>query len=70
MKRKLYGNNIQPSCEHCANGKRSSVGRPCSVRGVAVMPLYHSCRHFEYDRLNGSLSANRRFPGMRKRILP
>lgn len=22
MKRKLYGNNIQPSCEHCANGKR------------------------------------------------
>ena len=51
MKRKLYGNNIQPSCEHCANGKRSSDGKAvlCTRRGV--MPLYHSCRHFEYDPL-------------------
>lgn len=42
MKRKLYGNNIQPSCEHCANGKRSSDGKAvlCTRRGV--MPLYHS----------------------------
>ena len=51
MRRKLYGNSIQPSCEHCAHGRRSSDGKAvlCTRRGV--MPLYHHCRKFLYDPL-------------------
>jgi hypothetical protein len=51
VKRKLYGNNIQPSCEHCVFGRRSSDGRAVLCSRNGVMPLYHSCRRFEYDPL-------------------
>ncbi len=51
MRRKLYGNNIEPACEVCACGRRASDGNAvlCSRKGV--MPLYHHCRHFDYDPL-------------------
>mgnify|MGYP007076791288 FL=1 len=51
MRRKLYGNTISPACEVCAYGHRSSDGNAvlCSRKGV--MPLYHHCRHFDYDPL-------------------
>ena len=26
MRRKLYGNNIQPCCEYCAHARRATVG--------------------------------------------
>ena len=42
MRKKLYGNTVQPSCEHCAHGRKSFDG---------VMPLYHHCRKFRYDPL-------------------
>lgn len=51
MARKLYGNTIQATCEHCLHGRRSSDGKAvlCPKRGV--MPLYHHCRKFSYDPL-------------------
>ena len=52
MKRKLYGNSIQPSCELCAVGRRSSDGKAVLCPKKGVMPLYHHCRRFTYDPLN------------------
>lgn len=51
MRRKLYGNSIQPSCEYCTRAKRSADGRVmlCEKRGI--VPLYHHCRRFRYDPL-------------------
>ena len=51
MRRKLYGNNIQPTREYCQHGRRSSDGKAvlCTKRGV--MPLYHHCRSYQYDPL-------------------
>lgn len=51
MRRKLYGNSIQPSCELCANGRRSSDGKAVLCAKKGVMPLYHHCRRFCYDPL-------------------
>ena len=36
MRQKLYGNNIQPACELCANGRRSLDGKAvlCTKKGV------------------------------------
>lgn len=60
-KRKLYGNNIQPACEYCAFGKLSSDGNAILCPRKGVMPLYHSCRRFDYDPL-------KRIPKRRKPI--
>lgn len=51
MRRKLYGNNISPSCEYCACARRAADGRVmlCSRKGI--VPLYHHCRRFRYDPL-------------------
>ena len=51
MRRKLYGNSINPCCEYCARAKRSADGRVmlCEKRGI--VPLYHHCRRFQYDPL-------------------
>ncbi len=51
MRRKLYGNNITPSCEYCARARRAADGRVmlCNKRGI--VPLYHRCRGFRYDPL-------------------
>ena len=51
MRRKLYGNNIQPTCEHCLFGRKSSDGKAVLCTKKGVMPLYHHCRKFEYDPL-------------------
>ena len=51
MRRKLYGNNIQPCCEYCTYARRATDGRVmlCPRRGI--VPLYHKCRKFKYDPL-------------------
>ena len=51
MRRKLYGNNIQPCCEYCTQARRAADGRVmlCSRRGI--VPMYHHCRKFQYDPL-------------------
>jgi len=51
MRRKLYGNNIDPSCEFCVHGRRSSDGKAILCPKKGVMPLYHHCRKFVYDPL-------------------
>ena len=51
MKRKLYGNKIEPACEYCANGRIAAdeTSVLCERRGV--VPLYYSCNKFKYDPL-------------------
>ena len=51
MRKKLYGNSIQPACELCAPGRRSPAGKVVLCPKKGVMPLYHHCRHFRYDPL-------------------
>ncbi len=51
MAKKLYGNNIQPSCEFCQHGKKSSDGNAALCLYKGVMPLYHHCFRFVYDPL-------------------
>ena len=51
MRRKLYGNSVQATCEHCLHGRRSSDGKAILCPKKGVMPLYHHCRKFEYDPL-------------------
>ena len=51
MRKKLYGNRIQPTCEICLYGRRSSDGGVilCTFRGIKQ--LYSHCRRFSYDPL-------------------
>ena len=51
MRRKLYGNTVEPSCEHCAHGRLSSDGKVILCDKKGVMPLYHHCRKYQYDPL-------------------
>ena len=51
MRKKLYGNTVQPSCEHCAHGRKSFDGKAVLCDRKGVMPLYHHCRKFRYDPL-------------------
>ena len=51
MRRKLYGNNIEATCEFCVYGRRSSDGKAVLCPKKGVMPLYHHCRKFAYDPL-------------------
>jgi len=51
MKRKLYGNKIEPACEYCAKGRASSDGMSILCERRGVMPLYYSCYKFKYDPL-------------------
>ena len=51
MRRKLYGNNIQPGCEYCAHARRAADGRVMLCQKRGVVPLYHHCRRFVYDPL-------------------
>lgn len=51
MRRKLYGNSINPSCEYCARAKRSADGRVMLCGRQGIVPLYHHCRRFQYDPL-------------------
>ncbi len=51
MRRKLYGNNIQATCEYCQHGRRSSDNKAVLCPKKGVMPLYHHCRKFVYDPL-------------------
>ena len=51
MRRKLYGNRINPACEHCVHAKRSADGRIMLCEKKGIVPLYHHCRRFRYDPL-------------------
>lgn len=51
MRRKLYGNKVNPACETCRFGQVTVDGRAilCSHRGA--MPRYAQCRRYTYDPL-------------------
>ena len=51
MKRKLYGNDITPVCEICANGRFSSDGKVILCLRKGIMPPTARCRKFCYDPL-------------------
>lgn len=50
MKKKLFGNNIKPSCKYCALGTALGDDKiQCSKFGV--VKSYDSCKKFEYSPL-------------------
>lgn len=51
FRKPMFGATIQPACEYCSLGRRSSDPRMilCEKRGV-VSPYYH-CKKFDYDPL-------------------
>lgn len=51
MRRRLYGNYIEATCEYCVHGRKSSDGKAVLCPKKGVMPLYHYCRKYEYDPL-------------------
>ena len=51
MHQKLYGNRIESACAYCRHGKRTADGRAVLCMHKGVVPLYHHCRHYEYDPL-------------------
>jgi len=51
MRKKLYGNHIEATCEYCQSGRRSSDGKAVLCPKKGVVPLYHHCRKFVYDPL-------------------
>ncbi|MDD3693080.1 MAG: hypothetical protein PHX02_04165 [Oscillospiraceae bacterium] len=51
MRRKLYGNYIESTCEYCLYGRKSSDGKAILCPKKGVMPLYHYCRKYVYDPL-------------------
>ncbi len=51
MRRKLYGNTVEPACAHCRHGKRTADGRAVLCPHKGVVPLYHRCRRYVYDPL-------------------
>ncbi len=51
FRKPMFGATIQPACEYCSLGRRSSDPRMilCEKQGV-VSPYFH-CRRFDYDPL-------------------
>ena len=51
MKKKLYGNHIEPACAYCARGTVSKDGQMilCDKRGIVAQDF--RCRKFVYDPL-------------------
>lgn len=50
MANKLFGNNIEPACEYCSNGKQSENNMILCLKLGVVNPGF-SCKKFDYDPL-------------------
>ena len=51
MKRKAFGQNIEPRCEYCQNGHESADGRMILCPRKGIVERSASCRKFCYDPL-------------------
>lgn len=51
MKRKLYGEAVEPACEYCAHGRPSKDGKSILCERHGVLPPDYRCRRFRYDPL-------------------
>ncbi len=49
MRKKLFGNHIEPNCEYCANSVESNGRQACRYRLTPGKD--GSCRKFSYDPL-------------------
>ncbi len=49
-KKKLFGNNIKPSCKYC-NMAKSSDGEKIMCEKFGEVKAYDSCKKFEYNPL-------------------
>ena len=48
---KPFGRDIEPACEYCARGKRSSDGKSILCTHKGIMGEKDHCRKFLYDPL-------------------
>lgn len=51
MAKKLFGNNIEPSCSYCEFGRPAPDGVMIFCRKFGPVAPYYSCKKFEYDPL-------------------
>ena len=47
----FFDKKIEPRCEYCSGGYRSSDGKNILCKRKGVVDLGFSCRHFQYDPL-------------------
>ncbi|MBQ2676261.1 MAG: hypothetical protein IJN31_08535 [Peptococcaceae bacterium] len=51
MRRKLYGNNINPACGYCAHGVLAEDRVSVLCRKKGIVSCDYKCRRFKYDPL-------------------
>ena len=51
MRKKLYGNDIEPRCGYCANGRAAADGQSFMCAHKGYVDPFGSCRRFRYDPL-------------------
>lgn len=51
FRKPLFGANISPACEYCANSRPAPDGLMFYCLKVGVVYPYYKCRKFKYDPL-------------------
>lgn len=49
MKKKYFGNDIEPSCAYCTFGNRSKEGNKVLCEKTGLVDSDYSCKKFIYD---------------------
>ena len=62
MRKKLYGNRIEPRCSYCANGRAATDGQLFMCAHKGYVDPFGSCRRFRYDPLKRVPEAPRKSP--------
>ena len=51
MKHKFFGSKIEPACEYCEFGKKTSDGQTVLCKRNGVVAPFYSCKKFVYAPL-------------------
>lgn len=51
MKKKFYGNDIEPKCAYCTYGSRAKEGNKVLCEKQGLVDDEYNCKKFEYDPL-------------------
>lgn len=51
FRKPLFGQNITPACEYCANSRPAPDGKMFLCKHSGVVCSYYKCRRFIYDPL-------------------
>lgn len=62
MRKKLYGNHIEPRCAYCANGRASQSDDSFMCAHKGFVDPFGACRRFRYDPIKRIPDAPRKNP--------